>query len=102
MNTATTAATTTYVSIRLPNSIPLCHDSWLVGTSEPGEQSGHEGQPSPELVSLTSPPVETITMFAISEASASRRTVMDVGRHWVAHKNGEAEEARGRAIAHRW
>jgi hypothetical protein len=41
-------------------------------------------------------------MFAISEASASRRTVMEVGRHWVAHRNGEAEEARGRAIAHRW
>jgi hypothetical protein len=47
---------------------------------ESSVQLGQVGQPSPEPVSRTTPPVTTIAEFATTEATASRRTVVAEGR----------------------
>ena len=81
INTAATTARTTPVSMRLPNSTAPCQESALAGTKSLFSQRGQVGQPRPELVSLTSPPVATMPMFASNEASARRRMVTGEGRH---------------------
>jgi hypothetical protein len=50
----------------------------LVGVSEPSVHRGHVGQPSPESVSRTAPPVTTITTFAITDARANRRSTSEL------------------------
>jgi hypothetical protein len=45
-----------------------------VGTSESDVQFGQVGQPSPEPVSRTTPPVTTMPALATTDATASRRT----------------------------
>src|ERR1043166_7927590 len=47
----------------------------LVVMYEVPSQGGQVGQPSPEPVNRTAPPVTTITTLATREASASRRMV---------------------------
>ena len=46
-----------------------------VVTYDESVQRGQVGQPSPEPVSRTAPPVTTSAMFATSDASAARRSV---------------------------
>src|SRR5450432_3247329 len=104
MNTATTAARTTPVSIRFPNSIAPCHDSAFVGTKSLLSQRGQVGHPRPEFVSLTRPPVTTMPMLAMRATSASRRTANSVGRQCASADGdfGAADWAVDAAIALRW
>src|SRR5689334_8839198 len=63
----------TKVSVRLVNSItPLIPIAW-VGTYEDDVHSGQVGQPSPEPVRRTAPPVITMPTLATREASATGR-----------------------------
>ena len=81
--TTTSAASatipTTDVSVRLPNSMYLWMPcGWCTtGVYEPGTHSGQVGQPSPEPVSRTSPPVTTMpiwtTRLATSTGCTQRR-----------------------------
>jgi hypothetical protein len=71
---ASTTAVSTTVSIRLVNSIAPCCAYSEVGTSESDVQLGQVGQPSPEPVSRTTPPVTTMPALATTDATASRRT----------------------------
>src|SRR3954447_1030554 len=66
-------AATTKVSIRLLNSMALWMPSARCGTNERPLQRGQVGQPRPEPVSRTTPPVTTMPMFATSEAIAAGR-----------------------------
>jgi len=50
-----------------------------VGTSECAEQRGQVGQPSPDPVNRTAPPVTTMVRLATIVASASLRSSGDVG-----------------------
>ena len=78
-NTTTTvaiaAAVRTNVSSRLVNSMTPWPASSGVGTKLVPVQRGQVGQPSPEPVSRTAPPVTTMTPLAIALASATRETV---------------------------
>src|SRR3954451_22210122 len=49
--------------------------NFSLGTSRPPVHRGQVGQPSPEPVSRTAPPVTTMPTLATTEASASRRRV---------------------------
>ena len=71
---ATATAVSTNVSIRLVNSIAPCCACSGVGMSESAVQVGQVGQPSPEPVSRTTPPVTTMPTLATTDATASRRT----------------------------
>ena len=62
----------TPVSVRLPNSITPCTASSGVFTKLSSVQRGHVGQPSPEPVSRTAPPVTTIAPLATALARATR------------------------------
>ena len=62
----------TKVSSRLPNSIAPCRPSSGWDTKDSSVQRGQVGQPRPEPVSRTSPPVTTIPMLATREAIAQR------------------------------
>src|SRR4051794_31392568 len=77
-NTATTVATattvSTKVSIRLLNSMTPCPANWLVGTKLDELHRGQVGQPRPDEVSRTAPPVTTIAPLATAFASATRET----------------------------
>ena len=77
---ASATSPTTKVSIRLPNSIAPCSAYSAVGVYESSVQLGQVGQPSPEPVSRTTPPVTTIAELATTEATASRRTSGAEGR----------------------
>ena len=83
-STATSVASATSptakVSIRLPNSIAPCSAYCAVGVYDSSVQLGQVGQPSPEPVSRTTPPVTTIAELATTEATASRRTSGADGR----------------------
>jgi hypothetical protein len=57
---------TTPVSKRLPNSISACEESW--GVSRVPWQRGQSGQPSPEPVTRTAAPVNTISVHTASAA----------------------------------
>jgi hypothetical protein len=71
---STATLISTKMSSRLPNSILPWIAYARVGTSESSVQVGHVGQPSPESVSRTIPPVSTIRQFATTDAHPSRRT----------------------------
>ena len=62
----------TKVSSRLPNSMAPCIPSSGWETKESSVQRGQVGQPRPEPVNRTRPPVTTIPMLATSEATAHR------------------------------
>jgi hypothetical protein len=67
-------AVSTKVSSRLPNSITPCAASSGVTTKLSSVQRGQVGQPSPEPVTRTAPPVTTIAPLATRLASATRET----------------------------
>src|SRR4051794_18026568 len=71
---ATTTATNTYVSIRLLNSMTPWAPRARCGTNELSVQRGQVGQPRPEPVRRTSPPVKTMTELATTAAHAQRST----------------------------
>src|SRR6478609_4719477 len=72
----TATAASAKVSSRLPNSMTPWIPISGVFTSEPSVQRGHVGQPRPEAVSRTAPPVTTRTVWPISDRTASRRIVL--------------------------
>ena len=65
---------TTKVSSRLPNSITPCTPISGVVTYDSSVHRGQVGQPRPEAVSRTAPPVTTMPTLAMIEASARRRS----------------------------
>ncbi|OLB81180.1 MAG: hypothetical protein AUI14_04320 [Actinobacteria bacterium 13_2_20CM_2_71_6] len=71
---ATARMPTTLVSVRLPNSIAPWYPSACVVTRDFSSHWGHDGQPRPEPVSRTAPPVITIPTLATSDARAVRRS----------------------------
>ncbi len=73
-NVATAIATSTPVSIRLPNSMAACSVSSSCGVNEVEVHRGQVGQPRPEPVRRTAPPVTTSTMLATNVAHASGRS----------------------------
>ena len=73
-NVATAIATSTNVSIRLPNSIAACKDMAPCGVNDDSVHRGQVGQPRPEPVSRTAPPVTTSTTLATRVAHASGRS----------------------------
>ena len=62
----------TNVSVRLPNSIAPCRPRVPWGTYDSSVQRGQVGQPRPEPVRRTAPPVTTMAMLATRFATASR------------------------------
>lgn len=72
-------AATTNPSIRLPNSIAPCIPSSPCGTYDESVHCGQVGQPSPDPVSRTRPPVTTMPMLTATEAQPQRRTVSRLG-----------------------
>ncbi len=56
---------------RLPNSIAPCRPSAPWGTNDSSVQRGQVGQPSPEAVSRTTPPVITMRMLTTRVVTAS-------------------------------
>src|SRR3954465_9006151 len=80
-NTTTTvaiaAAVRTKVSIRLVNSTTPCAASSGVVTKLVSVQRGHVGQPRPEPVSRTAPPVTTIAPLATALTRAVRETAAE-------------------------
>ncbi len=75
--------TRTKVSRRLPNSMTPWIPISGVGTSDSAVQRGHVGHPSPDPVSLTSPPVPTIATWtaSVAQAAAMTRRSTRVGSH---------------------
>ncbi len=71
---ATATATSTKVSVRLPNSMTWWTPSAPCGVKELSSQRGQVGQPSPDPVRRTAPPVTTRTTFATRVAQANRRS----------------------------
>ena len=72
---AIATAVSTKVSSRLPNSMTPWPASSGVATKLASVQRGQVGQPRPEPVSRTAPPVTTIAPFATALARATRETV---------------------------
>ena len=73
-NVATAIATSTKVSSRLPNSIAECTSSAPWGVKDLSVQRGQVGQPSPDPVRRTAPPVTTRTALATRVAQPRDRT----------------------------
>ena len=71
---ATAIAVSRKVSVRLPNSIAECTSRAPCGVNELPWHRGQVGQPSPEPVSRTAPPVRTIPMLASRVAQPRRRS----------------------------
>ena len=69
-----TASTRTEVSARLPNSIAPWMPSAGVVVSEPASHCGQVGQPRPEPVTRTTPPVRMIRMLTSSAAVVPHRS----------------------------
>ena len=67
-------AARTKVRVRLPNSIAECRSSAPCGVNDSSVQRGHVGQPRPEPVSRTAPPVTTRAELAtrVAQPSATR------------------------------
>ncbi len=61
----------TNVRVRLPNSIAPCRPRVPWGTYDSSVQRGQVGQPRPEPVRRTAPPVTTMAMLARRLATAS-------------------------------
>ncbi len=74
---ATATAASTKVSSRLPNSITPCPASSDVATKLSSVQRGHVGQPRPEPVRRTAPPVTTMSPLATALARATREIVRE-------------------------
>ncbi len=74
-----TAAETTQVIMRLPNSMAPCTPMAEVAVRLSSLHLGQVSQPRPEPVSRTAPPVTTMTMLISSAASAARSTVRGEG-----------------------
>ncbi|MDF9812523.1 hypothetical protein M2266_001754 [Streptomyces sp. SPB162] len=74
-----TAAHSTYVSIRLVNSMAPWKPMSPVVVRLSSVHLGQVGQPSPELVSRTAPPVTTMTTAIARAAAQARRTVTGDG-----------------------
>ena len=74
------------VTIRLPNSMTPWMPSSPCGVKDSSVHRGQVGQPSPEPVSRTTPPVTTIRMLAAREAQARGR-IHAVGPHGSAHSH---------------
>ena len=74
------------MSIRLPNSMAPCSPISRVEVSESSVHLGQVGQPRPEPVRRTAPPVTTMTTVMTMAASAARRTVPGDGVHRAAMK----------------
>ena len=72
---------TTEVSVRLPNSISLWMPcSWCgTGVNDPGTHCGQVGQPSPEPVSRTRPPVTTMPISSTRLATSTGRSTERAG-----------------------
>jgi hypothetical protein len=68
---STATAVTRKVSIRFPNSIAPCIPSSPWGTYEESVHRGQVGQPRPDAVSRTAPPVTTISTLTTRLAIAS-------------------------------
>jgi hypothetical protein len=79
-NVTIATAESTNVSVRLPNSMAEWKSRAPCGVNESSVQRGHVGQPRPEAVSRTAPPVSTMPMLAISVAQPSRRSHVRVPR----------------------
>ena len=84
------AMPTTEVSVRLPNSISWWMPcSWCgTGVNDPGTHCGQVGQPSPEPVRRTRPPVTTMPisrtrLVTRTGRSRERAGVPGVGSTWV-------------------
>ena len=73
-NVAIAIAASTKVSIRLPNSIASCRSSAPCGRNDLSVHRGQVGQPSPEPVSRTAPPVTTSPQLATRVAQPSGLT----------------------------
>ena len=73
-NVAIAIAVSTKVRVRLPNSIAECTSRAPCGVKELPWQRGQVGQPSPEPVSRTAPPVSTMPMLATRVAQPRRRS----------------------------
>ena len=69
-------AASTKVSSRLPNSMSWCGPIAPWGVKESPLQRGQVGQPSPEPVRRTAPPVTTRATLATRVAQAKRRSQM--------------------------
>jgi hypothetical protein len=82
---ANAMATSTNVSSRLPNSMRPWTPISGVGTRESSAQFGTSGQPRPEPVSRTAPPVTTMPIWETSDAIASQRSVRSVGTGTRSH-----------------
>ena len=67
-------AASTKVRVRLPNSMTPWTPSSPWGTYDRSVQRGQVGQPRPEAVSRTAPPVTTIPMLATRLATASAQS----------------------------
>lgn len=76
-----TAAQSTYVSIRLPNSMTPWKPISLVVVRLSSVHLGQVGQPRPEPVSRTAPPVATMITAITTAERAARRTVRRSGVH---------------------
>ncbi len=85
--TATTASTK--VSCRLVNSIRPWIAYCLVGVSDESVHLGQVGQPSPESVNRTAPPVTTMTTFETTDANASPRNQAGVCMRSGNQRTGE-------------
>ena len=66
--------------MRLPNSIAEWTLRAPCGVNDRSVQRGHVGQPRPDPVSRTAPPVTTSTMLATREAIPSGRSQRSVPR----------------------
>src|SRR5664279_8344 len=95
---ATATSTSTKVSCRLLNSISPWIAYFLVGVSDESVHLGQLGQPSPESVSRTAPPVTTITTFAITEARARPRSHGTVWTRAGSHDTGRGRGAGGGTV----
>ncbi len=72
-NVSTATATSTKVSSRLPNSMAEWKSSAPCGVKSSSVHRGQVGQPRPEPVSRTAPPVTTMPVLATREAQPAQR-----------------------------
>ena len=69
---ATAMAASTKVSVRFPNSMAEWKSSAPCGVNDSSVHRGQVGQPSPDAVRRTAPPVSTMPMLATRVAQPSR------------------------------
>src|SRR5687767_9999567 len=84
MNTATATASTRNVSVRLVNSMAMLTGECSgldVGNRLSPVHLGHVGQPRPDLVSRTAPPLKMMPALTITPSNARNLTEAAVGFH---------------------